>query len=196
MSLRRSHAWPRKITNPWPLAAPLASLLVCVTGFGCRSVPPPKIDPEILAAARSDAVTIRTNQLVIHAPREPHRFTTCQKMNPIWWFKNADEPIAPAWYRPGQRGRNFRYHLRNPGHNLGYYVLGIADKPFTRVGRFPGNMASPVGRWNWAVCRYKRLRLPFVDYHRGRFECYAGWRTGGNFCLKFNFAKPKPKPPP
>src|SRR5438105_1968981 len=36
----------------------------------------------------------RTNtspEVVIHVPKQPHRFSTCQKLNPIWWFGNADE---------------------------------------------------------------------------------------------------------
>ena len=26
------------------------------------------------------------------------------KLNPVWWLENADEPVPPAWYRPGDRG--------------------------------------------------------------------------------------------
>jgi hypothetical protein len=67
--------------------------------------------------------------------------------------------------------------------------MGIGDKPFTRVGRFPERVANPNGGWNWAVCRYRKLRLPFVDYHRRNFEFYFGWRNGGNFGMKLNFGQ-------
>ena len=34
--------------------------------------------------------------------------------------------------------RKFLWHCRNPFHNLFFYVIGIADKEFEIVGRFPG----------------------------------------------------------
>ena len=74
--------------------------------------------------------------------------------------------------------------------------MGIEDKPHTRVGRYPAKVANPNGGWNWAVCQYKRLRLPFVDYKRGRFEFYFGWRNGGNFGMKLNFRQGKAKKAP
>jgi hypothetical protein len=115
-------------------------------------------------------------------------------MNPVWWLGNADSPTPPDWYRPGKRSRNFTWHVRNPFHNFTFYVIGIADKPFTRVGRFPGEVSNPNGGWNWAVCRYKWRRLPFIGYNRGRFKFYCGWRGSGNFGMKFNFSgKPKVK---
>ena len=58
------------------------------------------------------------------------------------------------------------------------------DKPFMRVGRFPAEVGNPNGGWNWAVCRYKRLRLPFIDFKRGRFEFYGGWRESGASNIK------------
>ena len=126
---------------------------------------------------------------VVHVPRELHRFTTWQKLNPVWWFGNADDPIPPKSYRPGKRWRTFTWHLRNPFHNFTFYVIGIADKPFLRVGRYADRVANPNGGWNWAICHYQWLHLPFVDYRRGRFEFYWGWRNGGNFGMKLNFAQ-------
>ena len=86
------------------------------------------------------------------------------------------------------------WHMRNPFHNFDFYVAGIVEKPFTRVGRFADRISNPNDGWNWAVCRYKRLRLPFIDYKRGGFEFYFGWRTVGAFGIKFNFTKPKEVP--
>lgn len=55
-----------------------------------------------------------------------------QKLNPLWWLGNADDPVPPPdWYRPGRRFRKARRHLRNPLHNFTFYVIGIADKDFT-----------------------------------------------------------------
>jgi hypothetical protein len=110
-----------------------------------------------------------------------------QKINPIWWFGNIDEPKAPDWYRPEDPHRDFRYHLRNPFHNFTFYVIGIADKEFVRMGRYPEAVANPDQGWNWAVIKYGWLRLPFISYHRGDFKFYIGWRPRGNFGFKLNF---------
>jgi len=131
------------------------------------------------------------NIAVTHLPPEGQHFSFWQKINPVWWIGNADTPNAPDWYRPARKGRNFYWHLRNPFHNFTFYVLGIADKPFVRVGPHPRDTANPNEGWNHAICRYKCLRLPFVDYKRGGFEFYAGWRTGGNLGFKLNFKKQK-----
>src|SRR4051794_24950341 len=39
---------------------------------------------------------------VVHVPPQLHRFSTWQKLNPIWWIGNADDPIPPKSYRPGK----------------------------------------------------------------------------------------------
>jgi len=79
--------------------------------------------------------------------------------------------------------------MRNPFHNFTHFVIGIGDKHYTRVGRYPDKNENPKGGWNWAVCRYRFWRLPFIDYRRGGFEFYVGWRNGGNFGMKLNFAQ-------
>ncbi len=115
-----------------------------------------------------------------------------QKWNPIWWFGNVDDPEPPEWYRPGAPGRRWLWQLRNPLHNFTFYVLGVADKPFTRTGKFPAAVFAPDGGWNWAVARFGWLRLPFVSFNGewGRF--YFGWRERGNFGCKVNCGRTKP----
>jgi hypothetical protein len=141
------------------------------------------------------ATTNQTARVFHHIPRESQRFSPCQKSNPVWWFKNADDPVPPPDYRKDKCCRRFMWYMRNPFHNLDHYVIGIGDKPFTRVGRFPDKNANPNGGWNWAVCKHKCLRLPFVDYQRGGFEFYCGWRNGGNFGMKLNFAQKRATKP-
>lgn len=119
------------------------------------------------------------------APRPKPRFR--QKLNPIWWLGNFDDPIPPEWYRPGKRFRKARWHLRNPFHNFTFYVIGIADKDFTRSGTHPGRVFNPEGGWTRAVSRHRWRRLPFVSYIRNDFKFYAGWRERGNFGLKLTF---------
>jgi len=37
--------------------------------------------------------------------------------------------------------------------------------------------------------------LPFLSYHRNRFNFYFGWRERGNFGIKLNFPKPPEENP-
>lgn len=114
------------------------------------------------------------------------------KINPVWWFGNADEPHAPAWYRPDRCCRDFLWHLRNPFSNFSNYVIGVADKQTVRYGFYPDENGNPNGGWNFAVTRRRIVYLPFVDYKHDRFEFYFGWRERGNFGAKLNFRQNLP----
>jgi hypothetical protein len=166
----------------------LASALASLSLSGCCSLCPSKPNASTGSSAPLGSPE-RPVRVAVRIPSQPHRFTTLQKLNPIWWFGNADDPEPPADYRPGKALRTFYWYCRNPYHNFDHYVIGISDKPFTRSGPYPNSMQNPHGGWNWAVCRYKWWQLPFVDYQRGRFEFYFGWRTGGNFGIKVNFSQ-------
>ena len=109
------------------------------------------------------------------------------KINPFWWFGNVDQPTAPDWYRPGEKDRDFLWHLRNPLANFSNYVIGVADKDTVRSGDYPDRTSNPHGGWTFAVTRRRIVYLPFVDYKRGGFEFYFGWRLHGNFGIKLNF---------
>jgi hypothetical protein len=117
------------------------------------------------------------------------------KLNPVWWFGNIDDPIPPAWYRPDSTHRDSLWHLRNPLHNFDHYVIGIADKRFVRTSRYPESISNPHGGWDFAVARHKLAVLPFLSYERGRFNFYFGWRERGDFGIKLNFpTRPKKIP--
>ncbi len=118
------------------------------------------------------------------------------KLNPIWWFENLDDPRPPAWYRPNGSCRTFMWYLRNPFVNFTYFVIGVADKKTVRSGVHPLVPGNPNGGWNFAVTRRRIAYLPFVDYKRHRFEFYFGWRERGNFGMKLNFRQKLPAPPP
>jgi hypothetical protein len=49
------------------------------------------------------------------------------KLNPIWWFLNDDEPYPPAWYLPGKPSwlRFPAWYIRNPMSNFADYVIGV-----------------------------------------------------------------------
>src|SRR5262245_12755075 len=97
------------------------------------------------AVARSHEITV-TNTVCIRP---------CRKWNPAFWFGNLEHPVPPDYYRPNDRWRNFKWRLRNPLNNFTFYVIGIADKTFKRVGPYPDRNGNPYGGWNWAVCKYK-----------------------------------------
>jgi hypothetical protein len=171
-------------------------LLGCVPWSGCQSVPVDSGRAPVIAEVYQPASSVRTpTTAVTHRPTHARRFSASQRLNPVWWFGNVDEPVAPDWYRPGDCRRNTLWRVRNPGHNFTFYVIGIADKEFIRVGRHPTHVSNPHEGWNWAVCHYKWLRLPFLSYHRGGFKFYCGWRNAGNFGMKLNYVKKKKVPP-
>jgi hypothetical protein len=120
------------------------------------------------------------------------------KLNPVWWFGNADEPVPPNWYMPDDDHRKTKWYFRNPLHNFTFYVIGIADKKSARSGRYPDVVTNPNGGWNFAISRRRIIFLPFISYERRKFEFYLGWHARGNFGAKINFhdkLKPKPKKP-
>jgi hypothetical protein len=110
-----------------------------------------------------------------------------QKLNPKFWFGNLDEPVPPDDYRPDDKRRVSKWYWRNPTHNLTFYVIGLTDKTFRRWGKYPDRISGPRGGWNFAVCQYKLLRLPFVSYKKKSFSFYLGWRERGNFGGKLSF---------
>ena len=115
------------------------------------------------------------------------------KLNPVWWLKNSDDPIPPKWYRPNEKYRGLKWSFRNPLHNFHFYVIGVADKKISRSGRFPDKNSDPRGGWDFEAARYKCIWLPFVSYHREKFDFYFGWRNRGNFGIKINI-NPKKGP--
>lgn len=122
---------------------------------------------------------------VCHYPRIhiPHGV----KCSPAFWWGNLDDPFPPEWYRPDDPRRDRKWYFRNPLHNFDFYVIGIADREFVRVGRHPAEVFNPNQGWNWAVCKRGWIRLPFVSWVRADFKFYCGWRERGNFGFKLSF---------
>ena len=108
-----------------------------------------------------------------------------KKCNPLYWLLNDDDKRAPGWYMPDSYGivREIRWLIRNPLHNLTFYVLGIADKAFLIAGEYPWDVFNPNGGWKRHRVVYKKLRLPFISYI-GKIKLYIGWRERGNLGFK------------
>jgi hypothetical protein len=111
------------------------------------------------------------------------------KLNPVWWLQNADDPAPPDWYLPGEKHRVFKWSFRNPLHNFDFYVIGVADKDIVRSGRWPQKNFNPGGGWEFAVARRKSLVLPFVSYQRADCIFYIGWRERGDFGVELKFPR-------
>jgi hypothetical protein len=153
-----------------------------------------KFVPEPHPMARTNApqhVSWRTIEIKprLNAPK----IQFYNKLNPIWWLKNSDDPKPPAWYRPEDKHRRMKWSFRNPLHNFHFYVIGVADKKFHRSGRFPDKNSDPRGGWDFEAARYKFIWLPFISYHKPTFDFYFGWRNRGNFGIKINI-NPKKGP--
>ena len=114
------------------------------------------------------------------------------KLNPVWWAENANEPVPPDWYRAGEKHRQLKWHFRNPFHNFNFYVLGVADRKFVRSGHYPERNSNPHGGWNFAVARRWLALLPFISYERPRVTFYFGWRESGAFGVELRMHRPAP----
>ena len=120
------------------------------------------------------------------------------KVNPVWWVGNCDEPIPPSWYAPSNNlgWRKFKWQFsRNPFANFAQYVIGVADKDIHRYGKYPESAGNPHGGWNFTITRWKFLFFPFIDYQSHKpgedeMEFYLGWRIRGDFGIAFRHNPP------
>jgi hypothetical protein len=106
-----------------------------------------------------------------------------QKINPIWWFGNIDDP-PPIGYT------DWTWFLRNPFHNLFFYAIGVADQP-SRTWRSTygtSNTFNPNGGFGMAVTNGC---LPYICYRGKRIEAYIGWRPIGAFGIALRRTKAK-----
>jgi hypothetical protein len=154
--------------------------------------------PVTMKAAEANAINYATNacpsagkwhSIIVTPPKNLPKIHFYDKLNPVWWFENSDDPMPPAWYRPNDKHRTLKWHFRNPLHNFDSYVIGITDKKFVRSGRYPKRITNPHGGWDFAICGRRILFLPCFSYQRGKFEFYLGWRNHGSFGIKLNYSK-------
>jgi hypothetical protein len=175
------------------MAAAVLLLIICPSVFS-RPVPaawqPAQMKPPPVGTN-----SVRWHSIKVTPNPDLPKIHFYNKLNPVWWFGNMDDPVPPAWFRPDSKHRVFLWHLRNPFHNFDHYVIGISDRKFVRSGKYPERNSSPDGGWNFAVARRKLAVLPFLSYQRGRFNFYFGWRERGDFGIKVNFSTPPEKTP-
>lgn len=113
------------------------------------------------------------------------KLTWKQKINPLFWIGNLDDPIPPSWFT----GSKFAWFCRNPFHNLMFYVLGFQSEPSISYGKYPDKVFSEELGWNYAISFiWDWLPVPFIS-HRGKwFRWYAGWKCPGA-SLGFEFRR-------
>jgi len=71
---------------------------------------------------------------VVPAPVVP-KIHFYDKFNPVWWLENADDPLPPAWYRPGDRRRALKWSFRNPFHNFDHFMASADPSCSSRISR-------------------------------------------------------------
>jgi hypothetical protein len=155
---------------------------------------PPKPAPK--ATGTNAVPPARWHSITVQPPAGSPEIHFYNKINPVWWFGNADNPDPPEDYLPDKKFRRLKWRFRNSFHNFTFYVIGIADKTFVRSGRYPQHVFNPHGGWNIAVCKYKLVPLPFLAYRGGKWDAYFGWRNRGNFGVKFNVTSSYHEPGP
>lgn len=174
--------------NPVKFAALGSLVIFCATAQAQRpalqSRPPETNAPSLEGTWHS---------IKVKPPPDLPKIHFYNKLDPVWWMQNSDDPAPPKDYKPDDKHRDLKWRFRNPFHNLTFYVLGIADKKFTRSGRYPEKISNPLGGWNFAIAHRTWRVLPFVSYRRGRFEFYLGWRERGNFGAKINVSGKRPE---
>lgn len=133
----------------------------------------------------SPAKVKRDGKSVVKVTPEPLR--KMQKWNPVWWLGNVDTPVPPEDYKPDDPHRERKWRWRNPGHNFTFYVIGIADREFMRVGTHPKDVFRQGGGLNVAMSLACPLPpLPFISFQSRHVSTYLGWRERGNFGAKLN----------
>lgn len=109
--------------------------------------------------------------------------------NPLKWliwcfFGNDDDGyIGDSGWNPTREDTwkvRLRWWIRNPFHNLFFYVIGCQGKD-TIVYGFPSKgVFNPKGGWTFVLTKCGWVYLPFISYI-GPIKFYIGWRFGG--CL-------------
>src|ERR1039457_3563042 len=112
------------IAGPSTLAAPAAPE---TSELGTKSAPVKTNTALLEGKWHSIKMTPRSGLPAIHF---------YDKLNPVWWLQNSDEPAPPPGYKPNKKRKNIKGPFRNPFHNFGNYVIGIAEKPHLRSGRY------------------------------------------------------------
>jgi hypothetical protein len=201
--LRQGRLWLNLAVNiPGKLPAPSIVMLMVMSGFLLASASPgfaqrnaKERPPAPMKRAPAGTNEVRWHTITLTPKANAPEIHFYNKLNPVWWLQNADDPVPPASYRPDDPHRLTKWHFRNPLHNFTFYVIGVADKPTTRSGRYPERIANPNGGWNFAVARRRIVLLPFVSYERKYCSFYLGWRNRGSFGIKLNLhSQLKPKP--
>ena len=102
-----------------------------------------------------------------------------KKINPIWWFGNANDPIDgvkadgtpthPTFHPTKSLWiRKLLWGIRNPLHNLFFFVIGLEDQK---------EIVSMSTLWPIAGQKWN-IHLPCITYKGSKWEWYLGWRNG------------------
>jgi hypothetical protein len=116
--------------------------------------------------------------------------TLWNKLNPIWWMGNKDDPItqekyAGRWSDDALWLRKVKWFFRNPGCNFRRYVIGFWDKQDIwvrqrlrrqdRDDRIGNDDMWPLEGERFAIC------MPYISFNIGGFKGLLGWKPNGEF---------------
>jgi len=139
------------------------------------------------------------------------------KINPLWWFRNIDDPMPPdnpkfnrliakSWtikilkfIMPKKAAIWIWWNLkRNTLHNFTGYVIGVAGRDIIKKGDYPNDRFNPTGKgYNklWVIYKCKHLPitlyLPFISYISPKRRWYIGWNDSGFLSAELKFTKHK-----
>jgi hypothetical protein len=146
-----------------------------------------EIKPAPMRRPPSDTNSVHWHSIHVTPKPDLPEIHFYNKLNPVWWLENADDPVPPMWYRPDDKHRKLKWRFRNPLHNFNFYVIGVADKKIVRSGRYPERNSNPHGGWDFELARRKIVLLPFISYERSWITFYFGWREHGAFGAELTF---------
>ena len=170
-------------------------LLAVLFSIGCESVfsrPSPDWPPVPMKRPPDATNSAAWHSVKVSPGPRRTKIHFYDKLNPVWWLENADEPVPPDWYLPDGKHRALKWRCRNPFHNFDFYVIGVADRNFVRSGFYPERNSNPHGGWDFEIARRRLVLLPFVSYERRRMNFYFGWRESGAFGLELRFHRHPP----
>ena len=128
---------------------------------------------------------------LIISTRKHHKIRWYHKVNP-WWLLISN--IGDGYYGLSEPKHNpekketpwlaITWWIRNPFHNLFWYVIGVAHLDRFIECKHNGAFYRPGGGWlvSWTQPVGWKIKLPYIS-HEGDWRFYIGWRPSGGFTL-------------
>lgn len=130
-------------------------------------------------------------QVLRISTRKHHNIRWYQYLNP-WWLliSNIDDGyygLTEPKHNPEQKKTLWlaiTWWIRNPFHNLFWYVIGVAHLDRVISGKYGVDFYRAGGGWQvlWTKPVGWSISLPYIS-REGDWRFYLGWRPSGGFTL-------------